>query len=626
MAENYKNVEEILENPGIYIFKLENQKNIFPEKKLSYKYDNKDVNAIKNNIIDVFQTISKKIDGLKEQNPEYLGHIVKNLNSRYNNKNKFNFPGLQVINMDREKLNFFTHYPDRFLLCEKSDGVRYLLIQYNNGICHLVARNLEFFEIYISERLPPSQIPGDWAIDYLLDGELILDDVNEEMDDKSKFIKLDGKFKKINFLIFDAVVIKGYNLGYLPFWKRLENFNNLFMKEYDISKYIKNCAKSFVKKVREELKVIKSINKNSNIDFPNPGKLEKNIKILIPGTTQTNNINNKSITLYMKDYYNFTQVNKLNDFIRLLPHHNDGLIINVDDYPYYSGQSCEIFKWKPIEMNTIDFEIKYNKEKDRYILCAVGNEVDGINKTNLIPVEILCFKSEEEKNDFKKIYNKYENKLIAECYYDPNISSEEVAINNYYFSKIKSEKNDMISFKLENFPNKLDEHVENLKGGWRFQRLRNDKSSANYINTYQNIKICIKENLHMEEILSTVEKNLKIMTDKKNEESKKYSHELTKEKDFMSALVWKTFFKSNKKDEDIDEFDDLNFFNISKKDEKNNVEFLNKKRKKSDEDEQSDNEREKVDDKDDDDNNDDDQNDEDNFDKLIDDDYDDDCY
>jgi hypothetical protein len=99
----------------------------------------------------------------------------------------------------------------------------------------------------------------------------------------------------------------------------------------------------------------------------------------------------------MKDYYTFTQVNKLNEFIKLLPHHNDGLIINVDDYPYYSGQSCEIFKWKPIEMNTIDFEIKYNKEKDRYILCAVGKGEAGMNEANLIPVEILCFENDEEK-------------------------------------------------------------------------------------------------------------------------------------------------------------------------------------------------------------------------------------
>ena len=626
MEENFKNIEDILENPGILIFRLDNQNIVFPPKRHTNRYDNKDVMAIKNNIIEVFQNISQNIDALKEHNPEYLGHIVKNLNSRYSNKNKFNFPGLQVINMDKEKLNFFTHYPERFLLCEKSDGVRYLLIQYNNGICHLVARNLEFFEIYISEKLPPSQRPGDWGIDYLLDGELVLDDVNEEMDDKSKFIKLNGKLKKINFLIFDAVVIKGYNYGFLPFHKRLQEFSRVFMTEYDIIKYIKNCAKSFVQKVREELRVIKTINKNSNIDFPNPGKLERDINNrIIPGTTQTNSINKKSITLYMKDYYNFTQVSKLNELIKLLPHHNDGLIINVDDYPYYSGQSCEIFKWKPIEMNTIDFEIKFNKEKDRYILCAVGKGDAGMNEANLIPVEILSFENDEEKKNFQKIYNKYENKLIAECFYDPNICNKDVAINNYYLSKVKSDKNDKISLNLENFPENINQNMEKLKGGWRFQKLRNDKSSANYINTYENIKICIKENLHMEEILATVEKNLKIIQDKNNEERKRYSQDLSAEKNFMSALVWKKFFKQNKK-VDIEEFDDLDFFNVNKKEDKTNNEFLNKKRNLSDKDKESEEEREKddmINNNKDDDHSDDDG---DNFDKLIDDDYDDDCY
>ena len=626
MEENFKNIEDILENPGILIFRLDNQNIVFPPKRHTNRYDNKDVMAIKNNIIEVFQNISQNIDALKEKNPEYLGHIVKNLNSRYSNKNKFNFPGLQVINMDKEKLNFFTHYPERFLLCEKSDGVRYLLIQYNNGICHLVARNLEFFEIYISEKLPPSQRPGDWGIDYLLDGELVLDDVNEEMDDKSKFIKLNGKLKKINFLIFDAVVIKGYNYGFLPFHKRLQEFSRVFMTEYDISKYIKNCAKSFVQKVREELRVIKTINKNSNIDFPNPGKLERDINNrIIPGTTQTNSINKKSITLYMKDYFNFTQVSKLNELIKLLPHHNDGLIINVDDYPYYSGQSCEIFKWKPIEMNTIDFEIKFNKEKDRYILCAVGKGDAGMNEANLIPVEILSFENDEEKKNFQKIYNKYENKLIAECFYDPNICNKDVAINNYYLSKVKSDKNDKISFNLENFPENINQNMEKLKGGWRFQKLRNDKSSANYINTYENIKICINEKLHMEEILATVEKNLKIIQDKNNEERKRYSQDLSAEKNFMSALVWKKFFKQNKK-VDIEEFDDLDFFNVNKKEDKTNNEFLNKKRNLSDKDKESEEEREKddmINNNKDDDHSDDDG---DNFDKLIDDDYDDDCY
>ena len=207
-------------------------------------------------------------------NPEYLGHIYNNLNIGYNSHSKkFNFPGLQVINMDREKLKYFTHWPNRFLLCEKSDGVRYLLVQYKNGICHLIGRNLEFFEIVCTEKLPsplPSiKLYSDWDIEFFLDGELVLDKVDEKNDDNSKFIKLNGENRKINFLIFDAVVIKGKNYGYFPFKKRLEEFSRVFNEEYEVLKYIKSRGKSFLEKYQLDIQ---------NRKFLNINRLKKEIK------------------------------------------------------------------------------------------------------------------------------------------------------------------------------------------------------------------------------------------------------------------------------------------------------------------------------------------------------------
>ena len=555
MANNlndYK-VEEILENPGLFCFRIDNQNNSFVLGKNTHNYGEKEINEIKKNIIGVFQHISEEISKYENDNPEYLGHIVNNLNFGYNNKKKFNFPGLQVINMDREKLNYFTHWPDRFLLCEKSDGVRYLLIQYKNGICHLIGRNLEFFEIICSEKLPPPyariQLYSDWSIEYLLDGELVLDDVDEENDDKSKFIKVNGKNKKINFLIFDAVVIKGSNIGFLPFKKRLNEFSKVFMEEYDVLKYIKSRGKSFLKKYNMDIQYSKFININ---------KINKDIKSSIQGTKTTSNSNNKNISLYIKDYYTFNQIKKLNDLIKLLPHHNDGLIINVDDYPYYSGQSCEIFKWKPLEMNTIDFEIIYNEKIKRFILYITTKEGN-------LPVELLCFGSDEEKKNFKNNYDK-DNKNIGECFYDSKLINDEVAINNYNLSKIKNDNNDDISDIFGSFVNKVPKDKEKYKGGWRFLKFRSDKLYSNFINTYQNIKICIKEDINMKEIFETVKKNSEIKLPDLNEE-----------KNFMSALIWKKFFKKNKdKDEDKDEDD------LFPEEDNNKNELLNKKRKTPD--------------------------------------------
>ena len=564
---DFSKSEEILENPGLYCFRIDNKNNSFVLGKNIRNYGEKEIIEIKRNITGVFQYISEEVKKYENCNPEYLGHIYNNLNSGYNHSKKFNFPGLQVINMDREKLNYFTHWPNRFLLCEKSDGVRYLLVQYKNGICHLIGRNLEFFEIVCSEKLPPPftsiKLYNDWNIEYFLDGELVLDDVDEENDDKSKFIKVDGKNKKINFLIFDAVVIKGKNFGYLPFKKRLEEFSRVFTEEYEVLKYIKSRGKVFLEKYNIDIQ-------KSN--FLNINKLKKEIKATVEGTKTSSNSNNKIISLYLKDYFTFDQVQKLNEFIKLLPHHNDGLIINVDDYPYYSGQSCEIFKWKPLEMNTIDFEIKYDEKINRYILYITTKEGN-------LPVEILCFASNEEKNDFEKNYNKYKVN-IGECYYDSKLINDETIVNNYNLSRVKNENNENISIIFDNFAKEIPKDKEKYKGGLRFLKFRNDKLSSNFINTYQNIKICIKEDMQMKEIVDTVQKNKEIKLS-----------DLDEEKNFMSALIWKRFFKKNKKDEDEDDL----FLEEGKKEIKNDIknDLLNKKRKspdvKEDEDEKEEN-------------------------------------
>ena len=553
MSNEYEKPEDVLENPGLFCFRYDNQMNSFSFGNKKPNISEKDAFEIKKNIIEVFLKIQEEIKKWISSNPEYLGHILKNLEKGYSNKKKLNFPGLQVINIDREKLNYFTHWPDRFLLCEKTDGVRYLLIQFRNGKCFLVGRNLEFFEIIITERLPSPppfmKLNSEWGIEYLLDGELVLDNADED-DEKSKIIKVEGKNKKINFLIFDAVIIKGLNYGHLPFKQRLDNFSKLFKEEYEVNKYIKSRGKVFLEKYNVDIQ---------KATFLNVSKIKKDINSIIMGSKTTSNLNKKIITLYIKDYYTFDQVEKLNTFIKMLPHHNDGLIINVDDYPYYSGQSCEIFKWKPLEMNTIDFEIVYNEKLKKYILYIASKEGN-------LPVEILSFASDEEKENFQKIYNKNGNKHIAECFYDNKLINDEVVMINYNLQRLKNENNEDISTIFSSYEKKIPKDKEKYKGGWRFIKFRNDKLYSNFINTYQNIKINIKEDLQMNEIIEAVNKN-----------GKEKLPDLDKEKNFMSAVIWKKFFKKAK-NEEFEDNDEI-FFEAKKDENKKEKDYLNKKRK-----------------------------------------------
>ena len=206
----------------------------------------------------------------------------------------------------------------------------------------------------------------------------------------------------------------------------------------------------------------------------------------------------------MKDYFTLEQVEEIKNIIPILPHHNDGIIINTNDYPYYSGQSIEIYKWKPNEENTIDFEIQYNQQKDIYNLYVCGEE-------KLIQVGNLSFKNDYDKEKFLSGYNS-NNINIAECFYDKD----------------------------------LDDPFTNKKGGWRFSRYRNDKGKPNFISTYENILKCLEENIGIDEIINTV-----------NENKTNFLNDLKLSNNSISTAIWNKFFKVEKNSDydDEDNFD-----------------------------------------------------------------------
>ena len=487
---SFNKIEEILENPGIYMFKVENNEEHI-QKKLQLSKDS--MKNITNSIKKCFQNISDDLEKMN-QNSEYLQQIINKLKKF---GRKFNFPGLQVVNIDREKLQFFSHFPNQFLICEKSDGVRYLLIHFKNGITILLGRNLEFFEVKLTEKFTFNNNVSyfNWEIIHFLDGELVLDNFdNNEF--KGNEIILNGEKKKINFLVFDAIVINGENIGALPFFQRLNYLNDLF-KEIKIKRKQFSFKNNFYSEYHNEI--------NSSSFITN----EKLSNELIKDLNSIQNSNSQiqcrfTISLYMKDYFTLEQVEEIKNIIPILPHHNDGIIINTNDYPYYSGQSIEIYKWKPNEENTIDFEIQYNQQKDIYNLYVCGEE-------KLIQVGNLSFKNDYDKEKFLSGYNS-NNINIAECFYDKD----------------------------------LDDPFTNKKGGWRFSRYRNDKGKPNFISTYENILKCLEENIDIDEIINTV-----------NENKTNFLNDLKLSNNSISTAIWNKFFKVEKNSDydDEDNFD-----------------------------------------------------------------------
>ena len=102
------------------------------------------------------------------------------------------FPGPQPVSIERRHFCLLKRQP--YLVCEKTDGVRHLLVSTPEGIVALVNRAFNVEPVKI--RIPK---------DTLLDGELVK-----------------AKSGKVLFMVYDAVRVKGEDLMRAPLDQRLE--------------------------------------------------------------------------------------------------------------------------------------------------------------------------------------------------------------------------------------------------------------------------------------------------------------------------------------------------------------------------------------------------------------------
>lgn len=102
------------------------------------------------------------------------------------------FPGPQPVSIERRHFCLLKHQP--YLVCEKTDGVRHLLVSTPEGTVALVNRAFNIEPVKI--RIPK---------DTLLDGELVK-----------------ARNGKMLFMVYDAVRVKGEDLMKVPLDQRLE--------------------------------------------------------------------------------------------------------------------------------------------------------------------------------------------------------------------------------------------------------------------------------------------------------------------------------------------------------------------------------------------------------------------
>lgn len=66
-----------------------------------------------------------------------------------------------------------------------------------------------------------------------------------------------------------------------------------------------------------------------------------------------------------KDFWHVTQAASLlgEKFAKTLSHEPDGLIFQPSKEAYKAGRCDDVLKWKPLDMNSIDFRLKIVKEE-----------------------------------------------------------------------------------------------------------------------------------------------------------------------------------------------------------------------------------------------------------------------
>lgn len=279
------------------------------------------------------------------------------------------FPGGQPVSFEARHLAALQ--AEDYYVCEKSDGVRYLLYfcrPPSGPAAFLIDRNYKFRYLGGLE-LPRKDGKEGCQEETLLDGELLIDtfrvDEHDEqqeediyqLDDEEVRQEKKKKTKKVmSFMIFDCLLVDGLNVMGEPLPGRLKHVQNdviLPLKKFD--------------------------------DWP--------------------------FTLLLKTMYKPYHMGHLfSQVIPALPHGNDGLVFTPVQDAYRSGTCPRMLKWKPAHMNTVDFRLaKNNNNKDGQLVLQVAQQG---NHQDYCPFE-------PEPEDREAWLRDPPLGKILECRYDP---------------------------------------------------------------------------------------------------------------------------------------------------------------------------------------------------------------
>ncbi|EPZ35685.1 hypothetical protein ROZALSC1DRAFT_26608 [Rozella allomycis CSF55] len=218
-------------------------------------------------------------------------------------KRKNQFPGMQPVSMDKQNISFLLN--EDYLVCEKSDGIRSLLVLLFYGgkpRTYLMDRKNE---IRRAENIWFPTETSEFHNETIVDGEFVVDIEP-------------GNIRRLRYLIFDCLMLCGQNV----------TSRNLL-----------------VRLGKAEVFIVKPIRNSKAYQANSP------------------------FGVYLKRMKKVIELQKqFDEVLPNLRHGNDGLIFTPVNEPYIFGTSSKVLKWKSPEMNTVDFIVTFDHEHDVYNL------------------------------------------------------------------------------------------------------------------------------------------------------------------------------------------------------------------------------------------------------------------
>lgn len=300
--------------------------------------------------------------------------------------NRGNFGGSQPVSMDRKNIELLAQKPYR--VTWKADGTRYLMLILKEGEVYFLDRDNS---VFTTDKFffPRRKNPDEHIFDTLVDGELVMD-----KDEKADLHP--------RYLIYDIIKFEGQDVGQTDLDRRL------LCIDKEIIKPRANGVQS--------------------------GRVDRA---------------NEPFSVRKKDFFAIEQSGKLMDEIMpKMPHETDGLIYQPINDPYVPGQCPFVLKWKPHELNSVDFLLN----------------IVTIKQVGCLPERV--------------------GTLYVQGYDQP-------------FSRIK------ITPELKHYDKRIIECTWD-KAQWKFLRLREDKSFPNALKTAQSVCESIQHPVTKEILLETI--------------------------------------------------------------------------------------------------------------------------